>query len=178
MDTDKTIWVKFIWNLDHIDNFIPPKLPGLYHFRIADTESPSEIIDTILTAYYTDPVWSKIINEIKPRMKDRINSTYNQPHAAYLLIKLWDEIIGVSGISRQHYTGQNLLTGICIKPEHQRKGLGKFLLFQSLTALKATGLKTATVFTEEGSVADKKIYLLFGSTRFENVEYLTNHQKN
>lgn len=78
----------------------------------------------------------------------------------------------MAGISQRHWTNQNLLTGICIAEEHQRKGLGTTLLFQSLISLRNAGLEIATVYTEENSVADKKIYPLFGSVRTSNVEYL------
>ena len=79
--------------------------------------------------------------------------------------------MAVSGIAKEHWTDQNLLTGICVLPEHQRKGLGRYLLGLSLLRLKEMGVQKAQVYTESGSLADKKIYPIFGSHREEGVRY-------
>jgi len=49
--------------------------------------------------------------------------------------------------------------------------LGKYLLGLSLGRLRAMGLRQARVYTENGSLADRKVYPLFGSVREEDVEY-------
>ena len=79
--------------------------------------------------------------------------------------------MAVSGIAKEHWTDQNLLTGICVLPEHQRKGLGRYLLGLSLLRLKEMRLQKAQVYTESGSLADRKIYPIFGSHREEGVPY-------
>lgn len=56
-------------------------------------------------------------------------------------------------------------------PEHQRRGVGRVLLFASLHGLCALGCRHARVYTEAGSLADRKIYPLFGSVRTPNVHY-------
>lgn len=91
--------------------------------------------------------------------------------ADYLVARRGKKFVAVSGIAKEHWTDQNLLTGICVLPEHQRKGLGRYLLGLSLLRLKQMGLRKAQVYTESGSLADKKIYSLYGSQREEDVRY-------
>ena len=108
---------------------------------------------------------------ISERMIERIKTTLGSENADYVVARSGGEIVAASGVAREHWTDQNLLTGVCVLPEHQRKGLGRHLLGLSLLRLKRMGLRTARVYTESGSLADRKIYPLFGSRREEGVRY-------
>jgi N-acetylglutamate synthase-like GNAT family acetyltransferase len=108
---------------------------------------------------------------ISARMTERIETTLGSENADYLVARREGEIVAASGVAAEHWTEQNLLTGICVLPEHQRKGLGRHLLGLSLLRLKQMGLRHAQVYTEAGSLADGKIYPLFGSRREEGVRY-------
>jgi hypothetical protein len=44
-------------------------------------------------------------------------------------------------------------------------------MYQSLLSLRNSGLEIANVYMESGSIADKKIYPLFGSVKIKNAEY-------
>jgi uncharacterized protein YaiE (UPF0345 family) len=171
-------WVKFKWDLKKLADFHSPILNGKYTFRTAQKEDLIEIVNTVVAAYETDSIWGKIINDIKPRMTERINTTFSQPQSKYLLIQFENKIVAVSGVSQLHWTNQNLLTGICVAQEHQRKGLGTYLMYQSLLGLRNSGLEIANVYTESGSIADKKIYPLFGSVKIKNAEYLKDRLEN
>jgi len=104
-------------------------------------------------------------------MTKRINETLGATGCHYVVAEFNGQIVGVSGVSRSHWTDQNLLTGICVAPEHQRRGLGAYLLAASLRCLRDMGLVAAKVYTEAGSLADQKIYPRFGSQREEGVQY-------
>jgi GNAT superfamily N-acetyltransferase len=164
-----TIWVRHSWDLISLQITIDP--PAGYDFETAAPDKLNEIVGVVLEAYASDPIWGKIIDEIAPRMTQRISSTIGTPGCHYLVAKVDDRIVAVSGIAAAHSTDQNLLTGICTLPDHQRKGLGRHLLALSLLRLCKMRLTRAQVYTELGSVADRKIYPLFGSHREENVRY-------
>jgi N-acetylglutamate synthase-like GNAT family acetyltransferase len=112
-----------------------------------------------------------MLQAVEDRMTRRIQDTLGAPDSHYLAAEFNGAIVAVSGIARTHWTDQNLLTGICVTPEHQRKGLGTYLLAASLLRLRDMGLGAGRVYTEAGSLADRKIYPLFGSTREEGVNY-------
>ena len=110
-------------------------------------------------------------------MTERIQTTIGKPGSQYLVAEAKGHIVAVSGIAKEHWVGQNLLTGICVVPEHQQRGLGKYLLARSLLRLHEMGLETARVYTEAGSLADRKIYPRFGSTREVGVDYPALHPR-
>lgn len=137
----------------------------------ADPESAAVILEVVTAAYASDPVWEEMLPAITARMRSRIAETISDASCEYITLSKDGALLGVSGIADAHWTGQNLLTGICIRPEFQRQRFGTFLLGYSLHRLRARGLKEAVVYTENGSLADRKIYPLFGGVRQSNVEY-------
>lgn len=163
------IWVRYTWRLLDLDVNVPA--PVGYRCRPAFRDEWDAVIQVVLSAYAADPAWGGLLDGIKIRMTKRIQATIDTPDSQYLVAECEGRIVAVSGIAKTHWTGQNLLTGICVTPEHQRKGLGKYLLALSLLRLREMGLGTARVYTEAGSLADRKIYSLFGSRREKGVDY-------
>ena len=163
------IWARHTWNLD--DAEIRPLAPEGYDFDSASPDEEQRIIHVVLRAYASDPAWESMMSGITERMIERIKATLGTVNADYLVARSGGEIVAASGVAREHRTDQNLLTGVCVLPEYQRKGLGRHLLGLSLLRLKQMGLHTARVYTESDSRADRKVYPLFGSRREEGVRY-------
>ena len=162
-------WVRHTWSLDGAE--IRLVAPEGYDFDSASPDEGQRIIHVVLSAYASDPAWESMMSGITERMTERVKTTLGGGDADYLVARSGGEIVAASGVAREHWTGQNLLTGVCVLPEHQRKGLGRHLLGLSLFRLKRMGLRRAQVYTEAGSLADRKIYPLFGSRREEGVRY-------
>ena len=169
MSGQEIIWTRHTWNLD--DAQIRLVAPDGYDFDSASPDEEQRIIHVVLSAYASDPVWESMMAGISERMIERIKATLGSENADYLVARRDREIVAASGVAAEHWTDQNLLTGVCVLPEHQRKGVGRYLLGLSLLRLKRMGLRRAQVYTESGSLADRKIYPLFGSRREEGVRY-------
>lgn len=169
MNLKEVIWARHTWNLNEIN--ICLEAPEGYLFSSVARDKAREIIDVVLSAYASDPIWLPLMDGIRKRMTERIQTTLGRPDADYLVALLEGEVVGASGVAKHHWTDQNLLTGICVLPEHQRKGIGTHLLGLSLFRLREMGLHEVKVYTESGSLADGKIYPLFGSHRAEGVRY-------
>lgn len=169
MHNDTITWVRYSWDLKNFEVKLPP--PAEYNFRSASNDEFFLVTQCVLAAYVSDPAWQPIMTSIERRMTERIRTTLGEPDSDYLVAEIEGSIAAVSGIAKSHWTDQNLLTGICVLPDHQRKGLGKYLLCLSLLRLREMGLSQARVYTEAGSLADRKIYPLFASTREEGVHY-------
>lgn len=165
----KPTWVRFSWNLRTINVHTSP--PVGYQFSSAVRDERSEILHVVLAAYASDPVWVSIMDGFKQRMTERIETTPGNNGSDYLIAKHGENIVGVSGVAKTHWTDQNLLTGICILPTHQRRAIGTHLLGLSLLRLREMGVDLAKVYTEAGSLADSKLYPKFGSRREEVVSY-------
>lgn len=169
MTTGKVIWVRYSWDFDKLA--VRVAAPQGYICNSASISEEAKIIDVVLSAYGSDPIWQPMMPDIQTRLTERIKTTLGDEDSDYLVARSGEGIVGVSGIAKEHWTDQNLLTGICVLPEHQRKGIGRYLLGSSLMRLKQMGLHGAQVYTESGSLADRKIYPLFGSRREEGVQY-------
>jgi ribosomal protein S18 acetylase RimI-like enzyme len=169
MSQQETIWARHTWNLGGTE--LRLIAPEGYDFDSATPGEEQRIIHVVLSAYASDPMWEPLMDGIRERMTDRIKMTFARGDADYLLARRGGEIVAASGVAQEHWSGQNLLTGVCVLPEHQRKGLGRHLLGLSLLRLRQMGLREARVYTESGSLADRNIYPLFGSRREEGVRY-------
>lgn len=163
------IWVRYTWDLQDFNPDI--RIPSGYSFRPVTNAEIDVAIDVVLSAYRSDPVWRPLMASIEKRLTERIRTTLGMPDADYLAAEHGVRVVGISGVAKYHDTDQNLLTGVCVLPSHQRRGLGKYLLGLSLARLCEMGLRQARVYTENGSIADRKVYSMFGSTREDNVEY-------
>ena len=169
MSADVT-WVKYIWDLPGAAFEAP--LPSGYEARSGRAGEAQVFVDTTVAAYASDPTWSPLIASIRQRMGDRVAQTYDAEDSEYLCVTSAGAIVAVSGMAETHWTQQNFLTGPCVLPGHQRKGLGTYLLATSLAWLRDRGCREGAVFTEEGSIADAKIYPRFGSRRIAGVDYV------
>lgn len=166
---NSTKWVRHRWDLRATDPH--PSLPNGYIGGTATAADAIRVLDIVVQAYGSDPAWVAELPKIASRMHHRIRQTLGQPGTTYLTVKTPTEVAAVSGLALTHWTDQNFLTGICVRPQHQRLGLGHYLLAASLQWLKLQGATEARIYTESGSLADRKIYPLHGSRRDEDVCY-------
>jgi GNAT superfamily N-acetyltransferase len=162
-------WVRFTWDLGQ--TALPTVPPEGTTVVLAKPDEAARVLEIVTEAYASDRVWKTRLPAIRDRMRARIAETINEMSCEYLLLRRGNDFAAASGIAREHWTGQNLLTGICVRPLFQQQRLGTFLLGYSLFRLRLLGLSVATVYTEEGSLADRKIYPLFGGQRETNVVY-------
>lgn len=169
MSTDSPRWVQHRWNLRGVR--FTPSLPQGYRERSATAADAVRVLDAVLRAYRSDPTWHLHLPAIAARMHQRIRHTLEHPGTVYFVIESENDVAAVSGVAVSHWTDQNLITGICVHPEHQRRGLGRYLLGRSLQWLQAHGVLEARVYTEFDSLADRKIYQLYDSKRVVDVSY-------
>jgi GNAT superfamily N-acetyltransferase len=163
-------WVRYTWDLAGLTG-ADQEPPSGFHLVAAAPHDEAAVLEVVLEAYGSDPVWAAMLPAIERRMRARVAETLGRPSCEYIALTQQDRAVAISGIAREHWTDQNLLTGVCVRPEFQRRGLGTFLLGYSLERLRRIGLATARVYTESGSLADRKIYPLFGGRREEAVVY-------
>jgi uncharacterized protein YaiE (UPF0345 family)/N-acetylglutamate synthase-like GNAT family acetyltransferase len=162
-------WARHAWNLETLEFRLNP--PASYVERVATSADAVSLLDLILRAYGSDETWRAELPAIATRMGHRLRQTLGQSGSEYLVLDCDGDAVAVSGVTVSHWTDQNLLTGICVHPDHQRLGLGRFLLGRSLQWLQGRGVLHPQVYTEVDSLADRKIYPLWSSTRVADVVY-------
>jgi purine/pyrimidine-nucleoside phosphorylase len=170
---NKVEWARHVWDLT-----VPIRMPGLppgYTVRSGRARERVPITQVVFRAYGSDPAWAQILAGVQDRMRERIGASLGATGCDYIVAEFAGRLVGVCGVMTVHWTGQNLTTGICVLPRHQRQGLGTCILATSLLRLRELGLRSAQVYTESGSVADRKLYPLFSSVRECPVEYPALH---
>src|ERR1051325_385787 len=169
MNTEVT-WVRYEWDLGKVNALLTA--PEGYSFRSARRDELAKVTALALSAYASDPAWVGLLAGIRQRITERVAATIGTLETEYLGAEWHGQIIAISGVAKQHESRQNLLTGVCVSPFHQRQGLGRYLLNVSLIRLREFGLSHARVYTTAGSIADRKLYPAYGATRTERVQYL------
>jgi GNAT superfamily N-acetyltransferase len=162
-------WVRYTWDLAGLTG-AEQQPPTGFQLAAAGPRDEAAVLEVVLEAYGSDSVWAAMLPAIERRMRARVAETLGRPSCEYIALTQQDRAVAISGIAREHWTDQNLLTGVCVRPEFQRRGLGTFLLGYSLER-RRMGLAAARVYTESDSLADRKIYPLFGGRREEDVVY-------
>ena len=83
----------------------------------------------------------------------------------FIAIKHGARIIAASAIRDSGDKVSNLPLGVCVLNEYRCRGLGTYLLHESLRRLRDRGLKEARVVTRKGLPADRYLYPKFGGER-------------
>ena len=149
-----------------------PPAPEGFSFRDAAADEATRVTEIAILAYASDPTWQEMMPGIRIRMTGRIAQNLGQAGSRFVVaVAPSGELAGCSGVVVDHPSGQNFLTGICVLPEYQRRGVGRRLLWESLSRLHELGVPHPLVYTELGSIADSFIYPLFSSSREEGVVY-------
>ncbi|HTR75017.1 MAG TPA: GNAT family N-acetyltransferase [Solirubrobacterales bacterium] len=166
-----TVWVRYDWRSEDLPRE-PPPIAVKVMIRPALPDEAEALAELVVLAYASDPAWAEMMEGIEMRMRSRVLKTCGRPGSAYVVVADMAGVpVGCSGVATEHETGQNLLTGICVLPTHQRRGLGRRLLWESLCALRDLGVTRPRVYTEEGALADRHVYPSFGSERTAGVAY-------
>ncbi len=167
MNLQTTRWDRFEWPLS--GQKFDVSVPEGYSLRTGRFEDLDAMHGLVDIAYASDPSWDGQMADIKKRVGHRMRERISDPDANFVLATLGDRIFGLNGVAVHSPTNMHLITGICVDPAHQGRGLGGVLLGASLSWLRDQGLSTATVTTDATAVA-AKVYARFGAIREANVE--------
>ncbi|NKB57314.1 MAG: GNAT family N-acetyltransferase [Alphaproteobacteria bacterium] len=168
MTAGLTKWVRFDWPLKGRDFEI--SVADEYRLRAARPDDLEAMQRVVATSYASDAVWAGKTDAIEQGIGARIRERISDPAAHFVLAECGGQVIGLNGVAISSPTKMNFLTGICVDPEHQGRGLGTALLGQALAWLRDQGLASATVTTDADAVA-ARVYDRFGGERTGNVEY-------
>ena len=98
-------------------------------------------------------------------LHEHIDTAFPAGEVAFVAIKHGTRIIGATAIRDAGDKVSNLPLGVCVLNEYRYRGLGTYLLHESLRRLKERGLEEARVVTRKGLPADKYLYPKYSSER-------------
>jgi ribosomal protein S18 acetylase RimI-like enzyme len=159
-----SLWVQFTWNLKTLAAETA-KLPPRYTVEVATLEDRNLLLAAVSRSMSMEPAWS---DDLAPRVKlaeEIIQTAFPAGEVTFVAIKHGARIIGAAAIRDAGDKVSNLPLGVCVLNEYRCRGLGTFLLHESLRRLKERGLDEARVVTRKGLPADRFLYPKFGSER-------------
>jgi hypothetical protein len=153
-------WVRFTWNLEALP-IAELQLPQPYSICPITKESHDEVAKVITDSLALEPSWNEAFRELRPYILNRVALAFEKSEIPCIAIGHGSRLIGVSVMDPDSSTGQHLIAGPCVYSEYRNRGLGAYLLDQSLRYQKALGLKEASGCTKQIAPAAKFVYSKF-----------------
>jgi ribosomal protein S18 acetylase RimI-like enzyme len=157
-------WVQFSWNLKTLPAETP-KLATRYTVEAATLEDRNLLLAAVSRSVSMEPAWSDDMTARVKLAEEIIETAFPAGEVTFVAIKHGARIIGTAAIRDAGDKISNLPVGVCVLNEYRCRGLGTYLLHESLRRLKERGLEEARLVTKKGLAADKYLYPKFGSTR-------------
>jgi ribosomal protein S18 acetylase RimI-like enzyme len=159
-----SVWVQFSWDLKTLPAQ-GPKLPAHYTVESAAQEDRPLLLASVTRSYSMESAWSDDLNARVKLAEEMVNVAFVAGEVTFLAIKHGTRIIGASAIRDAADKLSNLPLGVSVLNEYRCRGLGTFLLYESLRRLRERGLDRAHVVTKKGVPADRYLYPKFGGAR-------------
>ena len=159
-----SIWIQYTWNLKTLAEEAA-KLPSRYTVEAATLEDRNLLLAAVSRSMSMEPSWSDDLAARVKLAEDIIQTDFPAGEVTFVAIKHGARIIGAAAIRDAGDKVSNLPLGVCVLNEYRCRGLGTFLLHESLRRLKERGLEEARLVTRKGLPADRYLYPKFGGER-------------
>ena len=114
-----------------------------------------------------EPAWSDDLAVRVKLAEEIIEDAFPAGEVTFIAVKHGARIIATSAIRDAGDKISNMPVGVCVLNEYRCRGLGTFLLHESLRRLRERGLEEAHLVTKKGLPADKYLYPKFDRKRVE-----------
>jgi ribosomal protein S18 acetylase RimI-like enzyme len=159
-----SVWVQFTWNLKKLTATAPVLNPR-YIVESATPDDRELLLAAVTRSMSMEPAWSDDLAARVKLAEEIVENALPAGEVSFVAIKHGTRIIGASAIRDSGDKVSNLPLGVCVLNEYRCRGLGSYLLHESLRRLKERGLDEARLVTRKGLPADRFLYPKFGSER-------------
>ena len=159
-----SVWVQYAWKLKKLPDDAPP-IASRYTAEAATLDDRRLLFAAISRSLSMEPAWSVEMGARVKLADELINSGFPAGEVAFIAIKHGARVIAASAIRDAGDKVSNLPLGVCVLNEYRCRGLGTYLLYESLRRLRDRGLEEARLVTKKGLPADRYLYPKFGGHR-------------
>ena len=159
-----SVWVQFTWNLKKL-TAEAPKIDPRYVVEAATQDDRNLLLAAVSRSMSMEPAWSDDLAARVKLAEEIVHTAFPAGEVSFVAIKHGARIIGASAIRDAGDKVSNLPLGVCVLNEYRCRGLGTYLLHESLRRLKERGLEEARLVTRKGLPADHYLYPKFGGER-------------
>jgi ribosomal protein S18 acetylase RimI-like enzyme len=161
-----SIWVQFTWNLKTLPAEAV-KIDPRYTVEAASLDNQQLLMAAVTRSLSMEPAWSDDLGARVKLTEEIIETSFPAGEVSFVAIKHGARIIGAAAIRDSGDKVSNLPLGVCVLNEYRCRGLGTYILHDSLRRLRDRGLEEARLVTKKGLTADKYLYPKFGGKRVE-----------
>jgi ribosomal protein S18 acetylase RimI-like enzyme len=155
-------YVRFDWDLTKIP-IQPIPLPPKHEIKVSTDAVVDSLWEGMQKAFLNEKGWIIQLEAHLDQLRKKIFPD-GKPLAEMdiLVLQHGARVVGVSALLAKAEEPVQLLSGVVLDYEYQRRGLGTALLQASLRHLADRGLERASVITREGVTAARFLYPKFG----------------
>ena len=154
--------VRFEWDLSQVPA-MPPHLPPKHEIKLQAQPEVEVAWEGIQRAFLNEKAWMIDLSGHLDQLRGRIfPDGKSLEKMDFLVLQHGPRVVGCSALLALEGEGPQLLSGVIIDYEYQRRGLGVALLQASLLHLAEKGLSKAAVITRQGVPAARYLYPKFG----------------
>ena len=155
-------WTRFSWDLAKLPDE-ELDLPAHYHIRQVNREEEKTVRSVIWSSFALDMNWSDTLKTMEEWMNEQLDEVFSHKSIPCLVVTHGTRIIGASPLSLNPTAEVHLVSGPCLLNEYRNRGIGTELLYQSLKALRESGLEEARAITKSNLPVAKFVYTKFKS---------------
>ncbi|MCX6935548.1 MAG: GNAT family N-acetyltransferase [Verrucomicrobia bacterium] len=154
--------MRFEWDLAKVPTQ-PAPLPVKHEIKIQANPDVESLWEGIQRAFLNENAWMVSLESHLDQMRKKTFPD-GKPLAGMdvLVLQHGSRVVGVSALQAVEGDGPQLLSGVVLEYEYQRRGLGSALLLASLRHLADRGLEKASVITRGSVPAARYLYPKFG----------------
>jgi ribosomal protein S18 acetylase RimI-like enzyme len=141
------------------------KLASRYTVETATLDDKNLLLAAVSRSLSMEPAWSDDLAARVKLCEEIIHGAFPAGEVSFVAVKHGARIIGTAAIRDAGDKVSNLPLGVCVLNEYRNRGLGTYLLHESLRRLKERGLEQARLMTKKGLTADRFLYPKFGGVR-------------
>ncbi len=155
-------WLRYTWQLGKLPE--ARALPeAQYSVRGAVRADAQSVHDVLVSAFTLDSDWNDTLHSLRDVFEAQIEAAFDQKVVPALILLRGTRVVGASVLDFDPEAGNHLITGPAIVNEYRNRGLGAALLFESLRALRDSGLTQAHGVTKDNAPTAKFLYPKFDS---------------
>ena len=160
----QSVWIQYSWTLKSLPADAP-HIASRYTAEAATLDDRPLLFAAISRSLSMEPAWSFDLGARVKLAEELVNTGFAAGEVAFVAIKHGARVIAASAIRDAGDKVSNLPLGVCVLNEYRCRGLGTYLLYESLRRLRDRGLEEARLVTKKGLPADRYLYKKFGGQR-------------
>ncbi|HSI84212.1 MAG: GNAT family N-acetyltransferase [Candidatus Methylacidiphilales bacterium] len=154
-------WIQFSWDFTQLPSSAPA-FDRRFALQVAVPDDARDLDACLSRSYSTEHGWTLEMKRRLTAIRILVDRDLPEGTMDFLVVRHGVRIIAACALHSREDAQSHLPTGVCVQSEYRCRGIGTYLLYESLRQLQERGLSTARVITRKGITAERFLYPKFG----------------